>query len=329
MNWIEKILFLPLKFTLLAKEEFILPAYKGATFRGGFGYVFKKTVCAARFVDECKKCILNSSCVYAYIFETPRPKNSQIMRKYEHIPHPFVLCPPPGRERLIRKNDYLEVEIVLIGKAIEYLPYFVLVMSNLAEQGLGADKGKCELTEVTLQYPNQNRSTNGQAMSIYTSKNTTIELNASSLSVTSLLQNFPEGKQISLEFVTPLKLMRDGQLITRELSFKDIIRNLLRRIRLLAYFHCGVKQDELELDFAKLISLAEKIKVVEDNLKWFSFSRYSTRQRQRIPAGGLVGKISFWGELKPFWDFLLLGQYLNVGKNTSFGLGRYKLIGPQ
>lgn len=31
-------------FKITAKEPLILPAYKGSTFRGGFGYAFKRVV---------------------------------------------------------------------------------------------------------------------------------------------------------------------------------------------------------------------------------------------------------------------------------------------
>ncbi|PIV41853.1 MAG: CRISPR-associated protein Cas6, partial [Nitrospirae bacterium CG02_land_8_20_14_3_00_41_53] len=35
-------------FNITAKEPLILPAYKGSTFRGGFGYAFKRVVCAIK-----------------------------------------------------------------------------------------------------------------------------------------------------------------------------------------------------------------------------------------------------------------------------------------
>lgn len=41
-------------FKLTAKEHVVLPAYKGLTFRGGFGYAFKRVVCAIKD----KKCSL-------------------------------------------------------------------------------------------------------------------------------------------------------------------------------------------------------------------------------------------------------------------------------
>lgn len=36
---------------ITAKELIILPAYKGSTFRGSFGYAFKRVVCAIKDKD--------------------------------------------------------------------------------------------------------------------------------------------------------------------------------------------------------------------------------------------------------------------------------------
>jgi hypothetical protein len=41
-----------------------LPEYKGSTFRGGFGYAFKKVVCALR-ARECPECLLRGKCIYS------------------------------------------------------------------------------------------------------------------------------------------------------------------------------------------------------------------------------------------------------------------------
>ena len=44
-------------FRLTAKEPLILPAYKGSTFRDGFGYAFKRVLCAIKD-KECSLLIL-------------------------------------------------------------------------------------------------------------------------------------------------------------------------------------------------------------------------------------------------------------------------------
>ncbi|MDP2755868.1 MAG: hypothetical protein Q8P40_15985 [Nitrospirota bacterium] len=79
-------------FKITAKEPLILPAYKGSTFRGGFGYAFKRVVCAIKD-KECLDCLLKEKCIYSYVFETPPPSDTKIMRKYKATPHPFVIEP--------------------------------------------------------------------------------------------------------------------------------------------------------------------------------------------------------------------------------------------
>ncbi len=312
MEWLKKIYFLPLLFKFKAEEEVLLPAYKGATFRGGFGYTFKKSVCALKSVADCKDCLLSSNCAYAYVFETPRPKDAQIMRKYEHVPHPFVLCPTLSRHRLVKAGECLEVEMVLIGKAIEYLPYFILVMDELGKAGLGKHRGKCTLQGVSV-----------LGKEVFNYEEAKIK-KVTPLSLQDLKEVKSDKIDLSLNFVTPLKLQRNSKIIRENLTFQDIFRSLLRRISLLAYFHCKVKEDELEVEkFSDLITKSQEIKVIEDKTIWVNLSRFSTRQKQKIPIGGLVGKISFTGDISSFWPFLVLGEYLHVGKNTSVGLGKY------
>src|SRR4030043_1008597 len=85
-------------FNVKALEPIILPPYKGSTLRGGFGYAFKRLVCALKD-RECPDCLLKEKCVYSYIFETPPPSDTKVMRKYRTAPHPFIIEPPPEKRR--------------------------------------------------------------------------------------------------------------------------------------------------------------------------------------------------------------------------------------
>ncbi|SDN98346.1 CRISPR-associated endoribonuclease Cas6 [Desulfonauticus submarinus] len=314
MEFIRKINFLPLNVKIQAQEEFLLPVYKGGTFRGGFGYTFKRAVCALKSVSDCKGCILSSSCVYAYIFETLRPEDTKIMRRYEHVPHPFVLCPPLERKRLYQKGDILEFGLVLIGKAIEFLPYFIIVFQALASEGLGADKGKCVLKEIT--------SCDGKQ--VYRADKDVVK-KTGIISGKELIAHPVSCRRVRMDFLTPLRLQRNGKIIDNNLSFQDIFRALLRRVSLLTYFHCNMDIEDKGVNFKLLIEKSKEIKTIEDNTRWFHWKRYSTRQKRAMPVGGLIGDITFEGNFEPFWLFLRLGEYFHVGKNTSFGLGKYKL----
>ena len=45
-----------------------------------------------------------------------------------------------------------------------------------------------------------------------------------------------------------------------------------------------------------------------------------------MKMGGLIGKISFKGNLEEFMPLIQLGEFIHAGKGTSFGLGRYELL---
>jgi hypothetical protein len=60
-------------------------------------------------------------------------------------------------------------------------------------------------------------------------------------------------------------------------------------------------------------------------MRWHDWTRYSSRQRQAMTLGGLVGKVELEGDIAPFADVLARGQWLHVGKNATFGLGHYRL----
>ncbi|MFN3395994.1 MAG: hypothetical protein ACK4Z9_04280, partial [Thermodesulfovibrionales bacterium] len=96
------------KFTLTieAIEELHLPYYKGSTFRGGFGNMFRRIVCALKRQD-CTDCMLKSRCIYAYVFETPPSDEADIMNmhKYEKVPHPFVIEPPLNPVSIISTGE--------------------------------------------------------------------------------------------------------------------------------------------------------------------------------------------------------------------------------
>ena len=130
------------------------------------------------------------------------------------------------------------------------------------------------------------------------------------------------NSRITISLVTPLRLRFEGN-ITDSIEFHVLIRNLLRRISSLSYFHCDEK---LELDFKGIIERAKAVKQTASDIKWFDWKRYSTRQEEWMSLGGVVGAVSYEGALTEFMQLLRLGEYIHVGKGTSFGLGKYEIM---
>ncbi|MFQ5963842.1 MAG: CRISPR system precrRNA processing endoribonuclease RAMP protein Cas6 [Candidatus Scalinduaceae bacterium] len=53
----------------------------------------------------------------------------------------------------------------------------------------------------------------------------------------------------------------------------------------------------------------------------------SASQKQRVTMGGFIGKAVFEGDIEGFMTLIALGEYVHVGKGTSFGLGKYVIRG--
>lgn len=300
-------------FNLSPVEPLILPSYKGSTLRGGFGTAFKRIVCAIKN-KECSDCILKEKCVYSYIFETPPPADTKIMRKYTAAPHPFIIEPPIERKQGYTPQDNISFGLTLIGKSIGYLPYFIYAFNELGNMGIGKGRGKFVLTTVKIE--------DSQRI-IYTGiDKTLIAFEHSVLNFQSGILDLGNASQLTLNFITPTRIKYDNKFVS-DLQFHILIRNLLRRLSLLYYFHCS--GDSSEWDFKGMIKKAEDIHVQDNKLKWHDWERYSARQDTRMKMGGFVGDITFEGDIGPFMNLIKAGEVLHVGKGTGFGLGKYEV----
>jgi hypothetical protein len=313
---------LPLQITLQAQTPIQLPRYKGSALRGGFGAVFKETVCIVEHRD-CGRCLLRERCAYPYVFDTPVPHEATRMRKYEAAPHPFVILPPLERKTIYQPGETLTFGWTLIGRGADYLPYFIYAFERLGERyGLGKGRGRFLVESVSWLAPG------GESVVIYRGAEKTLQNTFRLLNVQEVggLTQTGQEETLTLHFLTPTRLVYGGSL-ANSLDFHVLLRVLLRRLSNLAYFHCGT---DLQLDFRGLIAAAEHVQTLSSQLRWYDWERYSSRQDARMKMGGFLGQVIYAGALQPFLPLLRLGSYVHVGKGTSFGLGKYVIeAGPE
>lgn len=258
-----------------AKEPILLPAYKGSTLRGGFGNSFKKIVCVQKQRD-CLSCILKGQCVYSYVFETPPKPDTKVMRKYESVPHPFIIEPPSENKRGYKPGEGL----TLVGKAIDFLPYFIYTFEELGNIGIGKGRGRFDLKAVHVRNEKTSPLTGCKNHRNLIYSSATKKLTPPDPVVIdrdfSAYSGFSD-ETLTLRFLTPTRISYNGR-ITSELEFHILIRHLLRRISLLSYFHCGI--DTSAWDFKGIIERAKGIKTRESQLRWYDWKRYSSRQER-------------------------------------------------
>lgn len=297
---------------LRAQERGELPGFLGSALRGSFGHAFKETVCMVTH-RECAQCLLKARCPYTYVFETPRPSQAELMTRYETVPHPFVLLPAsPGNGYRLQPGQTLEVGFRLFGPALELLPYFLLAWEDMAQRGLGVSRLPFVLQEVR-------HAPSGEVVFTPGGNLTHAPAELASPWPDSPL---PAHGNVRLRIETPLRMMRDGKPLQQHLPFETLITSLLRRLSMVLYFHHDAR---LELDFKALSQFAAAVPARHTRLVWQDLPRWSNRQKQKMNLGGLAGEVVYGPEALPFVPLLRMGEILLAGKNTSFGLGRYRL----
>jgi hypothetical protein len=312
---LEKLRIASYRFVLEPIEPMSLPPYKGATLRGGFGQAFKRMACVQPG-NRCDTCQQTARCAYSYVFETPVPPDSEVLRTHEAVPRPFVFEPPLDDKTEYGLGDELAFGLVLVGRGIDYLPYFILAFKALGDVGLGRERARFRLKQVWARDPLGPWETliyDGPSDALRN-----VEMTAGIAEIEQTAAALPDN-ELSVRFLTPTRLKHGGKM-AHEPAFHVLVRTLLRRLSSLYYFHCG---ERWEADYKGLIEKAQMVETVETAVHWQDWERYSSKQKQRIDMGGLVGRLCYAGELSDFRSLLVLGAVVHVGKGCVFGNGKY------
>ncbi|MEK6285820.1 MAG: CRISPR system precrRNA processing endoribonuclease RAMP protein Cas6 [Acidobacteriota bacterium] len=263
----------------------------------------------------------------------------------------------PDRPRRFNIGDELRFGLVLIGKAIDYSPFFLHAINEMANRGLGAGRAGFDLKEVFL------KGARGERERVYSSDDQGLSLPARigeplSESIAAKLAEQTSGdggtpvlesidqviattlsqlarpasdsvaravdshSSLTLRFLTPARIRVKDDLQTG-LSFQLLVRSLLRRVSMLAAVHGSGR---MQLDYRGLIEQAGSARVVRSTLRWWDLERYTDRQETKLRVGGLIGEVEYEGRvIDEFMPLICAGELLGVGTGTSLGLGRYQI----
>lgn len=306
------------RLTLQALDPLQLPPVKSSALRGGFGHTFKRLVCFSPTACQAA-CHLANQCPYGYIFETAPPADSEVLRNLQEVPRPFIIVSPSDRNRVIQPGQRLSFGLTLVGQGMQYLAYFVLVFRELGRVGLGRDLGKFFLASMEAVSPYT-----AETVPVYQATDDLVrsaQLTVTGQAIHTRAASLPPN-QLTLHFLTPTRLKHAGYWIEQGPPFQALVKALLGRISSLSYFHCG---QQFQADFRGLIDRAARVRIVHSQTHWEDWSRFSGRQRQRIELGGLVGQITYAGDLQEYLPLLALGELVHTGKGTVFGNGQFQI----
>lgn len=296
------------RFDFEAETPLKLPEYAGSALRGAFGRALRQLACATR-AKNCEGCMLVEACPYTSIFEPQKPQSSSL--GIGTPPVAYVVEPPERGEKILQPGEAFSFHFILVGRAIGQLPIAIMSWQRAFSRGVGKGDGSAALKAVHLDMPDRQMPVHIPGEKVHAHEGVLV---------------LPESglpDRLTLEFDTPLRLQENGHALPpARIGARPLLMALVRRACLLIEHH---HSGQMQVDFSALARAAEEVKWTT-NMAWCDWTRYSSRQGKTMQLGGCIGSIALEGELSPFNDFLRLGELLHVGKETAFGLGKYRIV---
>lgn len=278
-----------------ALENIQLPKYAGSTLRGAFGHALKSMACltASRNKGTCR-CFPAERCLYRQIFDPPK-KQLNYQDRVQDIAPPFVIEAYTLPEQ-ITKGTTASFHVVLLGNFAHQQQMIIqLAWQRALAEGIG-----------------QHLSKEGEQSKLL------------SFSLCDQpLENIDPVSSVRLDLFTHARLQYRGNFVDVEhFSPFYFIQALLRR-----YLAVIETYSDLEMNKEEISQIYDDITKLEGHhqLEWVNWSRYSSRQKQKMNLDGLMGTIYLNNISPQLYYYLYLGQWLHVGKGCVFGLGQYVL----
>lgn len=271
--------------------------------RDPYQEIFRKvTGCRGDGCEGCRR----GECAFGEVFGQTLSSDPSVVKRHQKPPLPFafqfpVLTMDRGGERRF------VIDLMLVGRAIQHAPHFIASLERyLGGEVEGAPGAVIERVESVGYFGERSAWISGNVGG--NEKEESVLLTAEGLKATRVL-----GASAVLTLETPLKIMQEGRAL-RTFRFSPFFRTLMRRVSSLA---SAYGEGEMEVDFPWLAQTCGEVVVSNSTIRWADW------RSGRI--GGLTGEALISGNLEEFVPFLLLGEYLNVGKGASFGLGRFSV----
>lgn len=305
------------RFTAVFERDPELPAFAGSLLRSVFGLALRQGACMTG-MPQCEPCPLYRTCAYPAIFAAP-PRDTQFGQRFSQVPNPYVMEPPPLKMCRLPAGKALVWHQVLVGAAtLRQLP----LVAHAWERSLRAGWGERRVRGQLLQLEHVDGAS--LCHSVFDPDTRRLLPHEHSLSWPADIAA-AHADAAHLDFDTPLRLQHDGRpLRPGELSPRKLVADLLRRCNLMLDLHLGIRP--APFDAHALVAHAATLHDDRGALRWREDTRYSARQRQEVPLGGVLGRWTLRGDLQPLLPWLWLGQWLHLGKNATHGLGGFRLV---
>lgn len=209
--------------------------------------------------------------------------------------------------------------MTLFGPSLTKLPYIVYAVELMARHGLGFARTPFELEEVLIvnEHNERTRIYTPQMMRIASHKT---EIKTLSDLVEYRLSQINLEDALTLLFITPTWIEIRKETL-ESINCEQFVKRLSWRMAQLFELYAGAP---LVYNHHTLIAKAATIETTSENLWFHRFERFANRTQNKKPLCGFLGTLTFRGKaLKELLPLIIAGEFLQLGRETAFGLGRY------
>ena len=323
MNEYRNIRYIKLYFTVELVENAVLPVQKASMFRGGMGEMLLRTCCISD--RKCDACGFETECLVRRIMYSKMEIQPEFMSAGDSVGY-VVECDNYMTE--FEAGDRIEFRLILIGKTIVYFSQILDAFYKLGICGIGKDKVRYRIVSVL----NSKKEPIMEANNIHMDRVKVEKLGTYIDYRKKKLQAYSEGMQVpetgemqaagenrhkkdyDVRFSSPLAIKKDGSQLEKY-DIQAMIRAAERRMYILCCFEgIGIDRNlyQGEMPDMKILS-CRRVDV----------PRFSFRKSEKMVLWGLEGEIKLENVDQELIDLLLAGELLHIGRNTSFGFGKY------
>lgn len=244
--------------------------------------------------------------------QVSEPAFRALYQQHDHEqPKPYAIDPGRDQKTQWQQGELLDFSLRLFGSAAELLP--VIYQALQAGEMLGLGMGRTPVKVIAV--VGDAGTSQGYSQSLSDVLNATR---------TPLLAG--GGLQLLLD--TPLRLKQRGAIIRDPVQLNASLLALQSRRRLLQLTKYWVTDDDAVLQSIAEQSLGADHCAITAAVYFEDWQRFSLKQQEFIPFGGFKGMILLQSVSTELRNWLKIGEQLQLGGKTTFGLGTYRLIEP-
>lgn len=309
-----QIRYIKLHFTLVILEDGKLPKSKTSALRGGMGHALLTTNCIRD--EKCEVCDFSEDCLVQRMMYPKMEIRPEFMKTKDS--EGFVFECEDTRE-YFEAGDELDFTLMLIGRTIVYFNQYLQAFNYLGMLGLGVEHVRFQIAKVT----NTLGETLVEGTSVYKERLTVMHVSdyIRYRFYSGEIRRMLDEDGCRMVFQSPLSLKFQGKM-QEDFRPDALFAAIERRIYILnCYEGISEEGENGERPAEEHIPIVEKVKAWPVKMK-----RYSGTQNSKVTFSGIRGWCDLRGLDESMLQLLLAGELLHIGKNTSFGFGKYTLV---